>query len=227
MADLFKTPIFIVGVPRSGTSMVAGCLAACGVWSGSTVGATTDNPKGFYEHAGIREQIIKPLLANMGCDPLGVRKLPTDEILATQKAGRLATKIKKMIDKDGYTGKTKWLYKEPKLTLIWPLFAEAFPNAKWVIVKRDKDAFIDSCLRTSFMRQHTEDPKFWSWLYDNYTQHLHNLKKAKQPVYAIDSKKIASGDFSTFEKLCKVLGVRFNKSAVEEFVSPELYDRKP
>ena len=66
----FKKPILITGLPRSGTSLAAGILSLCGVWSGTTVTGTKDNIKGFYEHVGLREHVNKELLRRLKCDPL-------------------------------------------------------------------------------------------------------------------------------------------------------------
>ena len=72
----FENPIFVTGLPRSGTSMVAGCLHQCGAWVGNTVAGGVGNEKGFFENIALREQLVKRLLTTMGCDPLGVKSLP-------------------------------------------------------------------------------------------------------------------------------------------------------
>ena len=224
MADKFDSPIFVLGLPRSGTSMVAGSLAACGVWTGTTIAPNDANPKGFFEHAVVREQVIKPMLSSMGCDPLGVRVLPTESML-NQKVPNLQSRIKKIVRDDGYKGPNKWLYKDAKLTLLWPIFANAFPNARWVIVRREQEQFIDSCLRTSFMKQHSMEREYWAALFEEYTKRLRALKSTERRTYVIDAMKIAQGELSTFEKLCVVLGLRFNEPAVEQFVSRDLFNR--
>ena len=53
-ADLsrpFSRPIFVVGLPRSGTSLVAGLLEEFGAWTGETVPGTGENPNGFLKMA--------------------------------------------------------------------------------------------------------------------------------------------------------------------------------
>ena len=50
--SLKKDPILITGLPRSGTSLTAGCLHACGAWVGDTV-------KGLYENEAVREKVVK------------------------------------------------------------------------------------------------------------------------------------------------------------------------
>lgn len=74
MQNYFNSPLFVLGLPRSGTSMIAGAISICGAWTGSTVpGGSPENPKGFFEHTVIREHVTKKILINIECDPLGVR----------------------------------------------------------------------------------------------------------------------------------------------------------
>ncbi len=167
MTDYFNSPIFILGLPRSGTSMIAGALGICGAWTGTTVpGDKASNPKGFFEHVVIRERVIKSLLSYVGCDPLGVRKLPPVDLPG--EVDGLADMIKTILEKDGYKFDRHWLYKDAKLTLLWPVFLKAFPDAKWLIVKRDEESFINSCLRTHFMKQHSVDRAFWKKFAEEY-----------------------------------------------------------
>ena len=78
-------PILVTGLPRSGTSIVAGSLKRCGAWLGRTVGRGHSNPKGFFENRTLREQVNKGILEALGSDPLGVSSLPDSnrEVAAT------------------------------------------------------------------------------------------------------------------------------------------------
>ena len=126
MIDYFDRPIFVVGLPRSGTSLVAGCLQACGAWTGTTVPGTEANPKGFYEHAQIREGVVKRMLVQLQCDPLGVRKLTPVDLKV--RVPELKSVIRQIVDADGYHHDRPWLYKGAKLTLLWPIFSRALSS---------------------------------------------------------------------------------------------------
>ena len=60
--------------------MTAGIFAALGVWTGTTFPGTKDNPKGYFEHVILREQVTKGILAAHGYDPLGVHNLATQRL---------------------------------------------------------------------------------------------------------------------------------------------------
>src|SRR4051794_27736950 len=57
--------VLVLGMHRSGTSAMAGALALCGFATGSDLmPAAADNPKGFWEHAGvvaIHERLLRAL----------------------------------------------------------------------------------------------------------------------------------------------------------------------
>ena len=72
------------------------------------------------------------------------------------------------------------------------------------------------------MRQHSVDTQFWDKLYEEYTTRLRDLKQKQQKVYVLEAESIASGNFDKLEKLCPLIGLRFNKRKVEEFVSHKL-----
>lgn len=219
MQDYFNSPIFVLGLPRSGTSMVAGAIGICGAWTGSTVpGGSPANPKGFFEHAVIREQVTKQVLIRLGYGPLGVRNLPPVD-LQVEIPG-LADTIRQVVEADGYANNMPWLYKDAKLTLLWPIFKKAFPRATWVVVRRDEEGFIDSCLRTGFMNQHARDRAFWKKFSDEYCVRIDALNNSDASVLEISSPDIIKGNFEPLEQLVSSLGLEYREAELKAFISP-------
>jgi len=219
MKDYFNEPVFVLGLPRSGTSMIAGSLSLCGAWTGSTIpGVAGENPHGFFEHGTIREGIVKQLLRQMGSDPAGVTKLPAVN-LGVSVPG-LADVFRHAITADGYANDRPWLYKDAKLTLLWPVIANAFPQATWVIVTRDRQSIIDSCLNTSFMRQHSNDISFWEKFIDEYQHRIGMLQHSGRRVLEIRAEDPISGNFEPLQELAGQLCLTFDRDKVTAFVSP-------
>ena len=195
------TPVFILGLPRSGTSMVAGLLRLSGLWLGTTVpGGVAENRMGFFENIVLREQVTKPILARLGCDPLGVRSLPRLDRLP-DGAG-LRPVVEQAICSEGYRGERPWGYKDAKTTLLWPLWRQAFPGAVFLIVKRDPEEVIQSCMRTGFMQQHSRDPQFWRRFVAEYESRLTQLHNSGARVLPVNSGEVVRGDLSN---LCLVI----------------------
>lgn len=204
------TPILITGIPRSGTSMVAGTLAQCGAWTGTTV-------EGFYEHAGIREHIVKFILRGMGVDPLGVKTLPT--VPATAEMRGLADYIKNLLATDEYKGE-RWLYKGCKMALLWPFFTKAFPEAQWVIVRRPREEIIASCLRAPFMNAHSDNPYFWEDWCAEYDRRLADLLNACPSAIVVECGRWST-DADYVEEIVKSLGLTYNEERAKEWINPD------
>jgi len=145
-----EAPILITGCARSGTSMTAGILDRCGAYGGNLLmGHSRANRKSFYENREIRDNILKPYLMLCGADPLGQKPLPQPQALLP--LANLRSKIEQIFKFQGYKD-GPWYYKGSKMCLVWPTFHTAFPEAKWVIVRRRDEDIVYSCMRTAFMR---------------------------------------------------------------------------
>jgi len=218
----FNSPIFVLGLPRSGTSLIAGSLKICGAWLGDTVpGGGVENPRGFFENIFLREQINKKILDALQVDPLGVQSLPDIDKLPPVEG--LETMIKQALETNGYDHAQPWLFKDAKLTLLWPAYMNVFPNAHWVIVRRDPEHIISSCLNTSFMKKHSNDPKFWaSWIAE-YLSRLEDLKIATNKYTEIWTSPIINGDFSDLKKLSNTLQLSWNDAEIANFINPDYW----
>lgn len=199
--------------------MIAGSLSICGAWTGTTIPATPENPKGFFEHVCLRERILKPLLDNLGNERLGVRSLPP--INHMTYFPKLAEAISLILHSDGYTHDRPWLYKDPKLTLLWPVFRQALPNARWVVTWRDADDVIDSCTRASFFQKHRLNREFRAAFIGAYQQRLDALKCSSDRYWEISTVEVITGNFSALEHLVADLGLTYRPAELAEFISPE------
>jgi len=251
MSSLFHSPIFVLGLPRSGTSMVAGALNICGAWTGSTVPGGEQNPKGFFEHTKIREQVTKNILIGLGYHPSGVIKLPPINLsvdpnkllsiykkivteykytdLINNNLIDLETIIRVILKSDGYnnmTNQSPWLYKDAKLSLLWPLFNQAFPKARWLIVRRDEESFIKSCLRTNFMKFYSQERDFWVKYAQEYNAHLDVFKENVSNVLEVYTPDLISGNFDDLKTTALSLGLNYPEDKLREFISPEHWHGK-
>ncbi len=220
--DHFHQPVFILGLPRSGTSLVAGILNLCGAWLGNTVpGGGVENPKGFFENIVLREAVNKRILAAIGSDPLGVQALPYfDELPSIEKFDQL---IAKYLKKEGYDFNQPWAFKEPKLTLLWPCFAEAFPQARWLIVRRPTEQIVDSCLNTSFMKRQNQDPEFWRHWAQAYLDRLEALKQSPLQWDEIWSTELIQGNTTPIRTIIDHYGLRWREEKVNAFIEPSYW----
>ncbi|MGI3165328.1 sulfotransferase [Pseudooceanicola sp. 200-1SW] len=202
-------PVFITGLPRSGTSLVTRILQGQGLWLGETIAGNADNPEGYGENRRIREKHLKPLLAALGADPRGVAPLPRTEALPPCPG--LTRRLLRAIRAEGYNGKIPWGYKDPKLALLWPLFARAFPGATWVVVQRDRPAVLASLARASFMRQHSTSAEFWKPFAACYDDRLAALRDSGVTVHVVQAEGIMGGDVAPLAPVCAAAGLPFDE----------------
>ncbi len=219
LPDYWDRPILVTGLPRSGTSLIAGLLGQCGVWLGRTVPGGPPNPRGFFEHIALREGVVKGILRALNCDPLGVARLPPQEGLLP--VDNLREMVHQLLRREGYDGSRPWLFKDAKLTLLWPQWVAAFPQARWVIVRRDTEAVIDSCLRTHFMAWHGLDRSQWRAWAESYQTRLQRLTASVPWWREIHPHRLVHGDWRPFLSLAHALGLQASPTQLQDFLLPE------
>lgn len=136
-----QSPILISGAARSGTSMVAGVTEICGAWGGKMFGPQKANAKGMYEHVALRN-LTKAYLREIEADPFC--QFPLPEITGLMIPRDWRKNVERIMQNEGYQN-GPWFYKCPKMAHIWPVWNFAFPEAKWVIVRRKTGDIVNSC----------------------------------------------------------------------------------
>jgi hypothetical protein len=129
-------PVAIVGMHRSGTSLLAQMLHRCGVYLGSTdrlLAPRPDNPQGFWEHAGF-QQLNEAVLVGLGggwdAPPPVPARWDQDLRLASH-----ATDARHLLDE--FAGLEPWGWKDPRTSLTLSLWRELIPDLKVVLCLRN------------------------------------------------------------------------------------------
>ncbi len=219
--------VLVTGCARSGTSMVAGIVNLCGAFGGKMARANGSNRKGMFENTAIRNSIVKPFLASIGADRMGQKPLPDRsicKIVAETKGEEWRKMVMSVFYEQGYTDGA-FFYKGAKMCLMWPVWASAFPNARWIIVRRDDGGIIDSCLFTNFMRAYRNREGWQCWL-DEHKKCFTEMEDAGLKVKQIWSGEIIHGNFTEIRNAVEWAGLTWNDSAVRKFVDPTLFHMK-
>lgn len=225
----YETPILICGAARSGTSMVAGLFQRQGAWIGETVKGAPENPKGFFENKRIRDGVVKTMMATMGYDVHGRNPIPREALETAMTVEQFRYLVGKSLEYDGYLNNIPWLYKECKLALMWPIWKTSYPNARWVLVKRNRKDNIESLMRTRFMHHNSKpgerDEAFWDNWIDRYYQGMEEIKESGVEYYEVDTDKIISGDFDGIKQVCEVSDLSFSEEQCKQFVDERYWNR--
>ena len=225
-----KQPILITGCARSGTSMVAGIINMCGAFGGDMSGPNANNAKGMFENAHIRNQVVKPYLRKINADPMGQFPLPDVEDISIPN--NWEQRVTNIMREEGYVG-GEWMYKGAKMCLHWPVWHYAFPNAKWVIVRRRTGDIIQSCLKTSFMRAFS-NPHFrqavgaknevegWLWWVHQHEARFIEMIQKGLNCKIVWPDRMVDGDYSQMNEMLEWLGLNWN-SDIPKFIEPKLW----
>ena len=137
--------IAIVGMHRSGTSLVAQLLAAMGAYPGEPSDLTPPdvfNPRGYWELRDaltLDDDILDAMNANWR-EPAEVDLAKLDERARAAFADR-ARDITRRLDAHG-----TWIVKEPRMTLVFPIWREVLERPLCVLVWREPAAVAKSLM---------------------------------------------------------------------------------
>jgi len=225
-----KAPILITGCARSGTSLVAGIINQRGAFGGQMSGPTSSNAKGMFENAKIRNDIVKPYYRSLNVDPLG--QFPLPDISNLPIPSNWEQRIRQVILDQGYKD-GPWMYKGAKMCQHWPVWNYAFPDAKWIIVRRKTPDIINSCMRTGFMRAFVNpsnqrhvgaknEQEGWLWWVHQHEERFVEMVKTGLNVKWIWPERMIDGDYSQIKEMLEWLGLEWNQD-VMDFIEPKLW----
>jgi hypothetical protein len=137
-------PVCIAGMHRSGTSMIASLLHACGLNLGpkhDLLDPAPNNPSGFWESRSflrLNDAILKTLGGTWDCPPRNLAAGWEDEprlYPLRKKAEELAKR---------FDGREPWGWKDPRNCLTLPLWRRLLPDLKVLICVRNPLAVAES-----------------------------------------------------------------------------------
>ncbi len=153
MADA-RPPVLVIGMHRSGTSLVTRMLEALGLFAGADLEANHES-RWFI---GRNEDVLRLAGATWDC-PAPIDALLADPARRARAAGRLRRAMRSPA-RVRYTGLRSlagrpWGWKDPRTTLTAPLWLDLFPEARVVHVVRHGVDVAASLVH----RNHTEAPR--------------------------------------------------------------------
>ena len=223
---MIKNPILITGAARSGTSMTAGVINLCGAWGGELAKATPYNKKGMYENRAIVNEMVKPLLIAVGADPMGQKPLPNIRDFEEIDSVQWREKFIKIMKSQGYNGEEDiMMYKGAKICLMWTLWDRAFPNAKWIIVRRRSEDIISSCMKTGFMSKYKDRNGWLLWVRE-HVKRFKEMYENRLDVREVFPQEMIDGNYIEMESTIKWLGLEWKEQMVKDFISPELWNKE-
>ena len=226
MTDDFTIPepIVIVGVPRSGTSLVAGLFAKHGVWTGKCRPADEHNPTGYFEsvafnkiwskiHYNQNKKLNSKMKGRLTRKPRSEDESAVDEVLAKFEVG-FKEKMLDAIKQEGYKG-GHWLVKHD--IIFHPAWGEFKPN--WIAVRRDETAIMNSFRRVyRSERRILNNSSAWISPCARYLEKF----IIDYDASAIWYEHLMNGDFSELGAAMQRCGLKMDERLVRAFIDPSL-----
>jgi hypothetical protein len=125
------------------------------------------------------------------------------------------------------------MYKGAKMCLTWPIWHYAFPDAKWIIVRRRTGDIVDSCIKTGFMRAFSREifrkavgvdneRDGWLWWVHQHEKRFIEMINEGINIKIIWPERMVQGDYSQIMEMIDWLGLKWN-SEVLSFIDPKLW----
>lgn len=220
------SPVFVTGIERSGSSIIAKILQLCGAFTGQV--------SAMQENIQIKEWVDR-YYTLMGADLKGQYPLPnTKEILIpTNWNSKITAGI---LPNENYIVGKPWMYKESRLCQIWPVWNYAFPNAKWIIVRRRSGDIIQSCLKTGYMTAFNDETtreainvasiqdgwKYWIRQHEKlFVEMIETGLNCKQ----VWPERMVTGDYGQIYEMLDWIGLEWNEDIVK-VVEPLLWSSR-
>jgi hypothetical protein len=201
-------PILVTGAERSGSTFIAKILDMCGVFSGKC--------NGMFENIIISE-FNNDFLKNYPFDFPKTKDLSIPIRWKGAVEGVLT--VEQALDKP-------WMIKSATLARMWPVWNYAYPDAKWLIIRRRTGDVIQSCLKTGYMKtfknienlqalNFVKEEEGWLWWIHQYETKFVEMMQAGLNCRVIWPERMVTGDYSQIYETVEWLGLKWNNQIPE------------
>ncbi len=223
MYDRLNSPVFVTGVERSGMPIIAKIISITGGFTGSC----TD----MIENIQIR-RLVDNYYTDLGINPKGQYPIPDSKKLFIPTNWKES--VLKIVQSEGYKNQV-WMYQSPRITQLWPIWHYAFPDAKWIIVRRKPTDIINSCLKTGFMTAFASgeyqkqvgamtESDGWKWFIHEHEKRFVEMIESGVNCKVVWPERMKSGNYQQIFEMLEWIGLSWNENIVTK-VSPLLKER--
>jgi len=215
--------LFIVtGSPRSGVAFAVDILRACGTWTEETLDGK--NSRRLLGGSPVFRGLVKPFMIGLGAD-LTCQKpfanIDTVRMLAETVGDNWRGFVERAARRRGYVG-GPWMYVGEEAATIWPVWRAAFPDAKWVVVRRHDADIVNACMRTTTMRKYSERGDWMNWL-TTYKSRFSEIIDSGADVFQFWPQYAVDGNFGPVSRLMTELGLEWSRDNVFDSLVPALF----
>jgi len=224
--EKYHTPILVTGIERSGSSIIGQIIGLCGAFAGKVTP--------MQENIGIKK-VMDRFYSKIGADIKGQYPLPDLGKLSIPVNWEKS--VKDCLLAEGYIDTNLWMYKSNRIAQIWPVWAHAYPDAKWIIVRRRTGDVVESCLKTGFMTAYEDsivkqligvetDREGWLWWVHEHEKMFVSMIESGLNCKVIWPERTLTGDFRQIYEMLDWLGLPWNKGVLDILESKLIKNQK-
>ncbi len=202
-------PLLITESPRSGKTMIAGALKVSGAFVG--------NVNSSEENLALTE-LLRAHIGSLGGDPFGQKPLLKTKNITIPN--NFKDRVTAIMRGQGYN-EGVWVYKSSLIALTWPIWNYAFPDAKYLIVRRRKGDIIQSCMKTAYMDAYSNE-EGWKGMIDDYESRFVEMITQGLNCRVMWPDRMAHGDYSQMYELLEWLNLPW-KYEVLAYIDPKFW----
>ena len=212
--DRLQIPVFVTGIERSGASIIAKVISICGGFAGKT--------NVMHENYEIKK-LVDGYYSSFGINPNGQYPLLDTKQMLIPSNWR--TRIENILFDEKYDGSKVWMYKSSRISQMWPVWNYAFPNARWIIVRRRTGDIIESCLKTKYMNAFENEVirktvgadnirDGWLWWVHEHEKLFIEMIETGLNCKVVWPERMVYGDYYQINEMLDWLGLSWNKDIV-------------
>lgn len=196
-------PILITGVERSGSTLIARILGLCGVWSGTCNNMAENHTITYFNNEVLNQH------------PIGLPDIETLQIPVNWRKSVEGV----LVAQHGIN--KPWMIKHSGLSKLWPIWNYAYPDAKWLIVRRKTGDVIQSCIKTGYMLTFKDpvirneflfetEEEAWLWWVHEHEKRFVQMIEAGLNCRIIWPERMVTGDYKQIYETVEWLGLKWN-----------------
>lgn len=203
-----KDPILITGCVRSGLTMTARAFFGCGAYCDDTQGANSS-----FTNQRLSTRIVAPYLRLAGGDTRG--QWPLVELESLPRWPLLREHVQRSIgfEAGGLDG-GEWFYKDHRIASTWPHWNASFPDARWIIVRRETEAIVNACLSTRYMDGYSTREGWDAWV-GWYVRRLQEIKRTAGAWREVWPSKFFAGDTTELREAIEWAGLTWTPRSLD------------
>lgn len=215
----FEQPILVTGADRSGSTLVMRALRTCGADVGDVNRMQENKFLRNLNHSFVRVHsngVYMPNLNNFDF-----------------KSVNWKDKVNAGFHREvGFNN--NFAYKDSALSQVWQLWANSYPGAKWIIVRRKTEDIVHSCKETSYMKLFknaenrrqigaSTEKEGWEWWVKQYQHKFRQMLDSGINVRVVWPERMKEGDFSQMKEVVEWCGLTWQDEV--EYIMSKLLNK--